>query len=84
MGCIGGAAWHGIKGIRNAPTGARFSGAYQMMVLKAPGVGGGFAQWGGMFSVFDCGLSTIRQKDDPLNAVASGALTGAVLAIRSE
>ena len=43
---------------------------------------GGFAMWGGLFSTFDCTLMAIRQKDDPINPIASGAITGGVLAAR--
>ena len=39
--------------------------------------------WGGLFSTFDCCLMGIRRKEDPWNAIGSGALTGAVLAARS-
>lgn len=42
-----------------------------------------FAAWGGMFSTIDCCLVAIRKKEDPLNSIASGSLTGALLAIRS-
>lgn len=38
--------------------------------------------WGGIFSTCDCLLVHYRQKDDPLNAVAAGAITGGLLAIR--
>jgi hypothetical protein len=38
---------------------------------------------GGLFSTFDCTLQAIRGKEDPVNAIASGAITGGVLAIRS-
>lgn len=43
---------------------------------------GGFAMWGGLFSTFDCALLAIRQKDDPINPIVSGAITGGVLAAR--
>lgn len=43
---------------------------------------GGFAMWGGLFSTFDCALLAIRQKDDPINPIMSGAITGGVLAAR--
>ena len=38
--------------------------------------------WGGLFSTFDCALIAIRNKEDPWNAIGSGAITGAVLAAR--
>lgn len=43
---------------------------------------GQFAIWGAMFSTFDCTLVAIRDKEDPWNSIASGALTGGTLAIR--
>jgi import inner membrane translocase subunit TIM17 len=43
---------------------------------------GSFAMWGGVFSSMDCLLIYYRQKDDPWNAIAAGAITGGVLAIR--
>lgn len=45
---------------------------------------GGFAMWGGLFSTFDCALLAIRQKDDPINPILSGAITGGVLAARGQ
>jgi import inner membrane translocase subunit TIM17 len=38
--------------------------------------------WGGIFSCTDCMLISLRKKDDPLNAVVAGGLTGGTLAIR--
>lgn len=45
-------------------------------------IGGSFAVWGGLFSTVDCTLIHFRQKEDPYNSIASGALTGAILAVR--
>ena len=39
--------------------------------------------WGGLYSTFDCALISIRDKEDPWNSIASGAITGAVLAARN-
>ncbi|KAL5515414.1 hypothetical protein EMCRGX_G000575 [Ephydatia muelleri] len=50
--------------------------------VRAPVLGGNFAVWGGLFSTFDCALIAIRNKEDPWNAIGSGAITGAVLAAR--
>ena len=44
---------------------------------------GNFAVWGGLYSTFDCALIGIRDKEDPWNSIASGAITGAVLAARN-
>lgn len=83
MGAIGGSIWHSVKGARNSPRGARLRGAVDAVKLRAPVLGGNFAVWGGLFSSFDCLLQGIRHKEDPFNSIASGAITGGVLAIRS-
>lgn len=45
-------------------------------------MGGSFAVWGGLFSSFDCTLVYLRQKEDPWNSIAAGALTGGFLSAR--
>ena len=50
---------------------------------RAPVTGGNFAVWGGLFSIFDCSLAAIRRTEDAWNAIASGGITGAVLAARA-
>ena len=45
---------------------------------------GNFAVWGGVFSSIDCALVAVRKKEDPWNSITSGALTGAILAVRSK
>jgi 4-amino-4-deoxy-L-arabinose transferase-like glycosyltransferase len=45
---------------------------------------GSFAMWGGVFSSMDCLLIYYRQKDDPLNAIIAGFITGGILAIRGK
>lgn len=52
--------------------------------MLSPTETGSFAVWGGLFSMIDCSLVQVRGKEDPWNSIASGALTGAVLAARSE
>ena len=47
-------------------------------------IAGNFAVWGGLFSAIDCSLVYIRKKEDPWNSITSGALTGAVLSVRSK
>ena len=47
-------------------------------------ISGSFAVWGGLFSMIDCGLVKVRGKEDPWNSITSGAMTGAILAARSE
>ncbi len=82
MGCIGGFLWHLVRGARNSPKGERWRGGIYSARSRAPILGGNFAVWGGTFSAFDCSLQYIRQRDDHWNAIASGFLTGGVLAAR--
>lgn len=49
---------------------------------RAPVLGGNFAVWGSLFSTFDCILIQARGKEDPWNSIASGAITGGILAAR--
>ena len=83
MGAIGGSIWHFVKGARNSPRGARLAGAIDAAKVRAPILGGSFAVWGGLFTTIDCGLMGLRQKEDPWNAITSGAMTGGILASRS-
>uniref|UniRef100_A0A6S8D9L3 Mitochondrial import inner membrane translocase subunit TIM17 n=1 Tax=Aureoumbra lagunensis TaxID=44058 RepID=A0A6S8D9L3_9STRA len=83
MGAIGGSIWHFVKGWRNSPRGSALAGAVDQMQVRAPIVGGNFAVWGGLFAVFDCSLSAVRQKEDPWNSILAGAATGGVLAARA-
>ena len=82
MGAIGGGLWHSIKGARNSPRGERLLGSMTAVKARVPVIGGNFAVWGGLFSTFDCTLVAIRKKEDPWNSIASGTLTGGVLAAR--
>lgn len=83
MGAIGGAAWHFGKGVRNSPKGMKWRGGLANMRLRAPTLGGNFAVWGLLFSACDCTIAHIRRRDDAINAVASGAVTGGILAARA-
>lgn len=84
MGAIGGSVFQSIKGFRNAPSGItqRLAGSLSAIQQRAPIIGGNFAVWGGLFSTIDCSLVAIRKKEDPWNSISSGALTGAILAVR--
>ncbi|WOL08330.1 mitochondrial import inner membrane translocase subunit TIM17-2-like [Canna indica] len=82
MGAVGGSAFHFIKGIYNSPKGERLSGGTQAVRMNAPRVGGSFAVWGGLFSVFDCSMVYLRQKEDPWNSIFAGAATGGFLQMR--
>jgi import inner membrane translocase subunit TIM17 len=82
MGVIGGGIWHSVKGAKNAPRGERLYGSISAIKARAPILGGNFAVWGGLFSTYDCGIRSIRQKEDAWNSIISGALTGGTLAAR--
>lgn len=85
MGAIGGGVFQSIKGFRNAPIGLsrRLAGSWSTVRTRAPVIGGNFAIWGGLFSTIDCTMIYIRKKEDPWNSITSGALTGAILSVRS-
>lgn len=82
FGLVGGGIWHSVGGFRNAPKGKGFSQAFSRVKARAPILGGSFAIWGTFFSIFDCSIASIRQKEDPWNAIISGAATGGLLALR--
>lgn len=82
MGAVGGSAYHFLRGSYNSPRGEGFIGGSQAVRLNAPRVGGSFAVWGGLFSVFDCSMVYLRQKEDPWNSVFAGAATGGFLQLR--
>ena len=73
-----------INGARHAPSGwsRRTLGGLARMKERAPVLGGQFAAWGLCFSTFDCTFAHLRQKEDPLNSIMSGAAAGAVMAAR--
>ena len=82
FGVLGGTIFHGFKGARNSPRGERFSGAVVAVQGNARRLGGSFAHWGGLFSVFDCTAAYVRGTEDPYNSIMSGFCTGATLAAR--
>eukprot|EP00474_Spongospora_subterranea_P009011 CRZ09469.1 hypothetical protein [Spongospora subterranea] len=83
MGAIGGGIWHSFKGLRNSPRNERVMGMVHSVKMRAPALGGAFAAFGGIFSTVDCALVHIRKKEDPWNAIMSGASTSAILAARA-
>ena len=83
FGFVGGTIYHAIGGARNAPRGHMISKAVSRVKARVPILGGSFAIWGTLFSCFDCTFSNIRKKEDPWNAIASGFMTGGVLAARA-
>lgn len=82
MGAVGGSVFHFVKGMKNSPNGERLLGGAQAVRMNAPRVGGSFAVWGGLFSVFDCSMVYVRQKEDPWNSIFAGAATGGFLQMR--
>ncbi len=59
-------------------------GAYNSRVCVQKDARFGFTDaFAGMFSLIDCGLVALRKKEDPWNGITSGALTGALLMVRS-
>ncbi|KAL3078932.1 hypothetical protein niasHS_014714 [Heterodera schachtii] len=82
MGLIGGSIFHGIKGFSSAPRGQGLLNIAREVRMRSPVTGSQFAAWGGMFSVIDCGLVYMRRKEDPLNSIAAGGLTGGLLCAR--
>ena len=82
MGLLGGSVFHYIKGFRNGAQGYRRQEASKAMRVNAPKLGSSFCAWGGTFAVFECALQKARGKDDSVNAIASGVITGVVLAAR--
>lgn len=83
FGFVGGTVYHAIGGARNAPKGHMISQAVSRVKARVPILGGSFAIWGTLFSCFDCTFVSLRKKEDPWNAIASGFMTGGVLAARA-
>ena len=92
IGTLGGTVFYFLKGklsatnkvgAWNSPRNKRFMGELVHIRNRAPLIGGSFAMWGGCFASLDCLLLHYRQRDDPMNAVMSGFLTGGILAFRS-
>ncbi|KAM0822168.1 hypothetical protein ACQ4PT_071674 [Festuca glaucescens] len=82
MGAVGGSIFHFSKGTYNSPNGARLACGMQALRMNAPRIGGAFAVWGGLFSVFNCTAVFVRQKEDPWNSVIAGAATHGSLYLR--
>eukprot|EP01038_Epipyxis_sp_PR26KG_P005582 gene5582-7707_t len=83
FGLVGGTIWHFCGGLRNAPANHGWSNAVSRTHARTPMLGGSFAAWGAIFSCFDCTFTYIRRKEDPWNAILSGAATGGILAARA-
>ena len=53
-----------------------------LMKKRAPVLGGSFALWGGLFNSTECVLIHMRNKEDYINPIVSGFVTGGLLAAR--
>lgn len=91
MGCFAGCIAYFVRGTWFSPKNERFYGGILLLKRRAPILGGSkhhfislgsFALWGGLFSMTDCALIHLRNKEDYLNPIAAGFFTGGFLAIR--
>jgi hypothetical protein len=76
MGALGGGLWHTYRGLKNSPKGYKIAGTLETLRRESPRIGGNFANWGLMFSVFDCSCMYVRQKVRARPAAAAGAGRG--------
>ena len=83
FGSVLGSIWHFGGGLRNGPVGHRVGFAIQRVSTRVPLMAGSFAIWGSLFSSFDCSFIAVRKKEDPFNAIMSGAAVGGLLASRA-
>ncbi|CAD5222994.1 unnamed protein product [Bursaphelenchus xylophilus] len=83
MGLVGGSIFHSFSAYKNAAKNQKLTSILREVRVRSPVTGGQFAAWGGMFSTIDCTLVALRRKEDSWNSIASGAITGGLLAIRS-
>jgi import inner membrane translocase subunit TIM17 len=80
---FGGSIFHFASGFRNAPKGMRVAQAIGRVKARTPILSGAFAIWGLAFSGFECLIISVRKKEDPMNGIMSGFLTGGFLAARA-
>jgi len=86
VGCCGGFGLTFVRGLRDYPKGHRMSGAFAAAQSRAPGLGGTFAMWSGLFHTFECAIS--QRHADPngtrssVDAAMCGFLTAGVLSMR--
>ncbi|KAM3130529.1 hypothetical protein pb186bvf_017338 [Paramecium bursaria] len=83
MGCFAGCIFYFFRGMYFSPKNERFYGGIQLLKRRSPVLGGSFALWGGLFSMTDCALIHLRQKEDWINPVLAGTFTGGFLAVRA-
>ncbi|XP_017023601.1 probable mitochondrial import inner membrane translocase subunit Tim17 4 [Drosophila kikkawai] len=85
VGSLGGGLFQFATGFRNSPTGLLrgLYGGLDSMKMRTPAIAGSFAVWGATFSIVDCAMVSLRQREDSWNSIVSGAATGGILAARS-
>lgn len=74
---------NGVKGEGPCAHHFRYSPRAPILFLALIPITGSFAVWGVMFSCCDCTITHFRKKEDAWNAIASGAVTGGILAARA-
>jgi import inner membrane translocase subunit TIM17 len=77
-----GTIWYFAKGAYYSVRKERVRGGIQLVANRAPILGGSFAMWGCIFSISNCCMVYLRNREDPINSVVAGFTTGFVLAIR--
>ncbi|KAK1265067.1 Mitochondrial import inner membrane translocase subunit TIM17-2 [Acorus gramineus] len=82
MGVVGGSIFHFCKGYRHSPLGTRLFGGFERVQMNVVRIGGSFAAWAGLFSVCECSMVFLRQKEDPWNSIVAGAASGGLLKFR--
>lgn len=82
IGVVLGTIWYTIKGSYYSIRTERFKGGLVLASKRAPILGGQFAMWAGLFSATSCVMVYYRQKEDSINSVVGGAVTGFILAMR--
>jgi len=87
MGSIGGSIWHFIAGYRNRPRGntrfkVKWKFIHKRIITRAPKLGAGFAAWMGLYSFFECFLSTMKDGSSAWTSIGAGGLTGMILQSR--
>jgi import inner membrane translocase subunit TIM17 len=82
IGVVMGSLWYFIKGAYYSVRDERIKGGLVLVRKRAPILGGSFAMWAGLFSISSCCMVYLREKEDPLNSVVGGAVTGFLLSIR--
>ncbi|KAG9448773.1 hypothetical protein H6P81_008738 [Aristolochia fimbriata] len=73
MGVVGSSTLDFLKGVNDSPRGMRLVGGSQAVRMNTPRSAGSMALFGGLYSVFECSMAYIRQKEDPWNPIIGNA-----------